>query len=269
MTPYTYTKDLPSTDPKAVSRMGYKLPRSILLPPYLSETAYFKEFMDAIDTVFSSTVDIKLEALENLRNVWWTNPHTEKRIDDGLMLAVTDWRFLDRVGLIKQVNLLGLHLKASGLVSDTGYQALTRFVGLYWLSKGTANTVDFLNFCIGSNLTIQKLWTQDYVNFYPEGDPLIGSTIYGNEGHWTHIFKEGDGTWYPTTHVLVEASGSSVFPDPVALTELLYEILNYNLVVRIGATTTYNVVDADDNAPANILACGLHTDITYDLLPAL
>lgn len=251
---YTYTLDLPSTDPSINKRLGYKLPRSILLPPYLATNPFYINYMDAVDQVFAKTVDEKIEALENLRNPWWTNPTTEAGISSGKIIDFDNWRAPERSTLVKQVNLLGLTLRSAGLLTDDNFRAISRFVGTYWLSKGKYSAVDFINFCLGLNLNLSRLWTQDYITFVKEGDASIGATIYDNP----------PGPWYPTTHVNLGVPGSIGMLDPSTLGLFFYELANYNLVVRLVLNYfDWNLVTVDDNTKANVVCVGLNEVVTY------
>lgn len=251
MTIYTYTNDKPSTDPAENKRLGYRTPRSILLPPYLAINPYFTDFADAVDEVFESTVDIPTEVLGNLRNMWVQNPTMETEyIQAEQLIPFSAWSQPEREILVKQVNALGLKLQSAGVLTDDNYQTVARFVGRYWFQKGTQSFIDFINYCLSTTLTVVKLWTQDYVNFVPEGDPSIGTPLW-----------EG-GTWYPTTHVSLVASGGLQQLDPQTLINFFYEIANYNLVLHsIELSYDLYIVDTIEEGytDATVVAMGLWT----------
>ena len=257
MIPYTYSLELPSTDPEVNRRQGFKLPRNILLPPYLANNPYYTSFMDTIDEVFQQSIDGKIEALQNIRNPWWQNAETEALINDNQMLSFSDWRTTDRTTLVKQVNSLGLRLQSAGSIGDDAFRAISRFLGTYWLAKGEASAVDFMGFCLNSKITIDRLWSNDYVAFLKEGDAKIGSTI----------FDSPPGEWFPTTHVLVTLLGEEFakVSDPSTLGAFFYEIANYNLVLQlVVGVYEAQLVDQDGNFPAKIVCTRLHTSVLYN-----
>ncbi|MDN3123421.1 hypothetical protein P0E82_13950, partial [Enterococcus faecalis] len=146
---YKYQVDWPSTDSTENRRLGYRYPRSILLPPYLAANPYYVDYTNAIDNVFEGQVDIKTEILQNLRNMWVTNPPLEQQIADqvsgtgtdpvtglpfmgGHLIDFDQWSQPERDILAKQVNALGMKLANAGVLTDDSYQAISRWVGMYW-----------------------------------------------------------------------------------------------------------------------------------------
>lgn len=249
MTDYTYTLSPPSTDAAENIRLGYRTPRSILLPPYLATNQYFVDFMNAVDSVFEPLVDQKTEIIGDLRNMWVTNPALENdQIADSTLIPFEAWSQPERSLLVQQVNALGMKLQSAGVLSNDSYQAIARWVGMYWFGKGTQSFIDFINYSLSSNLTVTKLWTQDYVNFVPEGDATIGTPIWDG------------GPWYPTTHVAIIASGGLQTLDVQTLITFFYEIANYNLVLY-SVELSFEMPITDDPAlirtDAEIVAIGL------------
>jgi len=275
MTFFNYTEDLP-VDPKEVKSGFYRLPRSILLPPYLATNPYFVEYTDAIDQAFDGVVDSKLHALENIRNMWTVSKGAEVKISNGEMLDFAQWAGPDRSTLIQQVNMLGMELTAADAIDEVGYRRLAKFLGSYWFDKGKNSTVDFLNFCLGTNLVITPLWTRDYVTFspYPGDDApfiydagrqsiqdFLPKAEHSTVGGWGATGGVGQSLvqvvaatpqtdvsdpWFPTTHVHIEVPPESKV-SAGALGKLFYEICNYNLVLysistSIPATTTAEII---------------------------
>lgn len=249
--PYTLTIDLPSTDPIVNKRLGYRLPRSILLPPYLLMNPYFVEYTDSMDDVFGPLVDQKLDVLSSLRNMWVTNPTMEQSISNNEIQAFSAWSQPEREILVKQVNMLGMKLASASVLTNDNYHAIARFVGQYWFEKGTQKFIEFINFCLQADLKVTLLWTEDYETFVPEGDPSIGTPIW-----------EG-GTWYPTTHVSIIASGGLNQLTPQTLINFFYEIANYNLVLS-AVDSSYDMYVVDEltaNPPsASIVGIALYAD---------
>lgn len=221
---FKYTLDTPSDDHAENVRLGYRVPASVLLPPYLYQNPYFVQYTEAIDEVFGPAVDEKIEILKNLRNMWPTDPDLEAQIytnavgDDPVMLSNDQWPQFERQIVVKQVNALGMNLQSAGLITDDEYQKISRWVGQYWYGKGTQSFIDFINYCLGTSLTVVALWTQDYKTFVPFNE--AGTPIW-----------EG-GPWYPTSHVQIEVDGFLPSLSPLDLSTFFYEIANYNLVLQ-------------------------------------
>jgi hypothetical protein len=249
MTQYVYSVDWPTTDVNEALRLGYRTPREILLPPYLFIDQYFRDYADAIDVVFEPLVDIKTEILGDLRNMWVTNPTMESTyVSNAQLIPFEAWSQPERDLLVKQVNMLGMKLRSAGIISNDGYQAIARWVGMYWFGKGTQSFIDFINYCLSSSLHVTKLWTQDYKTFLPDGDPGIGTPLW-----------EG-GTWYPTTTVSIVASGGLQNIDIASLVNFFYEIANYNLVLQ-SINLSYDLWMTDDphlvRTDAEVVAAGI------------
>jgi hypothetical protein len=182
--------------------------------------------------------------------MWVTNPAMENSLytNPAQLVPFGSWSQPERALLVKQVNMLGMKLQSAGIISDDGYQAIARWVGMYWFGKGTQAFIDFINYSLSSSLAVAKLWTSDYKNFLQEGDPGIGTPIW-----------EG-GEWYPTTTVEIVAAGGLTNIDIPTLVNFFYEIANYNLVLQ-AITITYNMWITDDptlvRTDAEVVAVGL------------
>lgn len=235
---------------KERKRLGLKIPRSTLLPPYLLSNPYFIEYADAMDDVYGQNVDEQLETLQNIRNMWVQSPETETFVDVAEIIPRDSWPKFDRDLVVKQVNMLGLKLQSAGIVTDDAYQTISRFVGIYWFEKGTQAFMEFINYCLSSDLRVFNMWTEDYDTFYNEGESEIGTPIW-----------EG-GTWYPTTHVTIVAKGGFKGLDILTLQQFFYEIANYNLVLRaIDANFDMWIVpDYPGSTIANIVAMAIVED---------
>lgn len=242
---YTYTNNLPGMTAVENRRAFTKLPRSILLAPYLASNPYFIDYTDSIDRVFDYQVEAKIDALNNIRNMWVTTKTIEQKIIDERMIAFLDWGGPERAVVVSQVNLLGMKLANAGVVSESGYRAIAKFLGSYWFGKGKNAAIDFLNFCLGAGLTITPLVTQDYVAFVPP-----------NSATGNFVYDSPPGPWFPTTHVLITMPAN--YPvDPVTLGEFFYEICNYNLVLyAISVAVKAVIVTDDDENFANIFLIG-------------
>lgn len=240
--PYIFSLDPPLNAPPLNKRLGYRTPRSILLPPYMLLNQYWVDWMNGVDQVYQEVVDKPIDLLQNIRNMWLTNPTLEQKIQDNAvtpttskLVSMSEWSRPDRSLIIKQVNNLGLKLKSAGIISDVSYLAISRFVGQYWFEKGTQSFMEFINFCLGTDFTLERLWTNDYSTFLPEGSAGIGTPVWQG------------GTWYPTTHVaIVLQNGKGLGTlDPDTLVQFFYEVANYNLVLD-SLESVYSMYITDD-----------------------
>lgn len=240
---YTYTTELPSTSPAENRRQFIRLPRSILLAPYLATNPYFVTYTDSIDRQFDYLVEAKIEALANLRNMWVSTQVMEDKVDNNTMVSFLDWGGPERALIVQQVNLLGMKLQNAGVVSESGYRAIAKFIGSYWFDKGKQAAVDFLNYCLGAGLTVQPMVSQDYVTFTTTDDPTAGPFVWDSS----------PGPWFQTTHVLITMPDT--YPvDPGALGAFFYEICNYNLVLyAISIRVKKTIVTQDSSTTANVV----------------
>jgi len=235
-------------------RLGYRVPRSCLLPPYLAMNEYFVEYSDAIDQVFGTNVDDKIKVIQNIRNMWVTNPILEQKVISHEMIDLEDWTRPERELLVKQVNLLGMRLKSAGVLGDDDYLLISRFVGQYWFGKGTQAFVEFINFCLNIDLRVHRLWSEDqnddqYHNLTRDEEGIPGLPIW-----------EG-GTWFPTAHVELEAVGGLGDLTDELLAEFFYEIANFNLVLNaVDSSFKLNIVGNPYRADTAIIAIGLLKD---------
>jgi hypothetical protein len=258
VTVYQYTNDLPYTTPAENKRAFVKLPRSILLAPYLFTNQYFVDYADSIDRVFDYNVEAKIDALANIRNMWVSSKAMEQKVIDGEMIDFLDWGGPERATVVHQVNLLGMKLANAGVASESGYRALAKFIGSYWFGKGKNAAIDFLNFCLGAGLTITPLVSQDYVHFYAADDVAVGS----------YVWDTPPGPWFATTHVLISMP-ADYGVDPVTLGSFFYEICNYNLVLQaISVALKYLVITEDNDTYANVmLYAGLAKGVSVTQTP--
>lgn len=234
---------------KTNKRLGIKVPRSTLLPPYLLVNPYYVEYADSIDAVLGPEVDDKIAIISNIRNMWVQNPTTEESVQAHTLISPDEWSVPERAIVVQQANLLGMKLRNAGVVSDDAYQTITRFVGQYWFGKGTGAFIEFINYCLSSDLELSLMWTENYVDFFEEGDISIGTPVWDG------------GTWYPTTHVTITANGGLGDLSIFTLQSFFYEIANYNLVLlAIDASFKMPIVDSVGLTDANVLAAGLYCE---------
>ena len=162
----------------------YKLPRSMLLPPYLASNPHFVDFTDKIDEVFDGALEQPAYALANIRNMWTASKGTRATINANQMIDITNWGGPDRGTIANQVTMLGLQFATAEALSDNSYRVMAKYIGQYWYGKGLQSSVDFMNFCLGTNMNLVPLWTQDYgtnnnyaTAFVPLSSIPLGSTL--------------------------------------------------------------------------------------------
>lgn len=239
--------------PKLERRLGYRVPRSVLLPPYLRLSPYFEELSDSVDEVFSDMVDNKIRVLQNIRNMWVTNPELEQKVLEGSALQFEDWSIPEREILVQQVNMLGMKLKTAGVLTDNAYQRIARFLGMYWFEKGTYAFVEFINYCVGSELEVYRLWSRN--NIPGQYSDLTRAKADGTPPG-KPIWEGGE--WFPTTHVELESKGNMMNLDVQTLSEFFYEIANYNLVLQSITTSLDVPIVSEGDDTAKIVAMGVY-----------
>lgn len=245
--------------------------RSILLPPYLAVSPVWTSMMDSIDTLFADT-DAATSQLRALRDPYPVGPEIQTAINNGKFFDTSSAEYQQDLSLlIKQLEFVGLPLSNPSYLTQVQALLLFRNAAAYWYSKGTGKIVDFINFTMGSTLSIHNMWTADYVSFYREGDPAIGTAITTNGG-----------TWYPTTHVSIDIGNSSVFSGLAFISFLSFfnDIFNYNLVLHsVANSNSLRILSAPvsvknpEGSPAAMLSLDAYVEVTYfipdtSLLPA-
>jgi hypothetical protein len=135
----------------------------------------------------------------------------------------------DRIYKALHAGMMGYNIKDS-VMTDAAYDRLNNNVGEYLYEQGKDNFICFLGYVLGIKLSLVRLWTQDYVNFFP------------SHGGASSIFEGG--TWYPTTHVGVvydtnDAVSTTLPVTTQDLTELFYKHAPIDLVLAwLSANTT-------------------------------
>ena len=196
--------------------------RSNILPSYLRQQPW-QDLCDAIDAVFSTAVDIPTNNLGLLRNIHAispTNTAVPEAIAGGYLFIPDQLDYFENPVLIKQINLLGLVINLPQYFTPEQLTLILRTIGMFWYSKGKADVANYLSFILGTPVTITRMWTQDYVNFLPEGDPGIGTNIWYS------------GPWYPTTTMQITVEGFTL-PGGMPIEifgQFLEEFINYNWV---------------------------------------
>lgn len=191
---------------------------------------------DAIDEAFKDSVDVPSFNLKRLREVVHLGAEAQKKILRGMMIAESELERFDRETLIHCLTLIGSPVRDYTPFSDDQLFRLMQNLPKYWYSKGSKEVVDFISFVLGADFEMRNLWSEDYVNFIPAGEPGIGLSVVDG------------GTWYPTSHVEIEYDPFQVSGfSPDILLRLLDDLLNYNLVVwRTSSRTGVPIQQATD-----------------------
>jgi hypothetical protein len=217
--------------------MANTLSRQILLPEFLKDYPHWNDFAYAIDEVFENTVDEPSNMLSRVREVLHLGLAAQLKILNERVLHEEDFERFEREILIKCLTFVGCPIQNYTIFSDAQLFRMLQHMPTYWYSKGGVNVGEFVSFVLGVDVDITNLWTQDYLNFYPEGSTAIGLPVYDG------------GEWYPTSHVRLGY-------DPFQLTDLtipnlrkfLDDMLNYNLVLHsIESRSEFPVVQTSDN----------------------
>jgi hypothetical protein len=195
--------------------------RRNLLPPYM-QVPVWQELADSVDEVWGASVDAQINAFGRIRETILTNSNVESDVQARHLIDEAKYDTFDPNTEMLRLNLLGLPLTAPGFLSTEDLSRLNKNVGLFWYSKGLGNFIDFIGYCLNVAAGMQNLWTEDYINFLPEGDPGVGTPIW-----------ESGGTWYPTTHVQIKFDPSKYINFPAAaMVQLFYDVSNYNLILH-------------------------------------
>lgn len=206
-----------------------KKDRSVLLPPYMEGVPIWEDLVKIVDTVFEANVDDPTVWIAKLRHLWILTTSALDKVEQGQMLAVTDFELPEKEILVKQAKQLGFDFTQTDLINEQDYQRIVRNIALYWYEKGKPNFIDFLGFVVQGVIKVNNLWStttdqsswNTYGSFLPEGDLGIGTPVWVG------------GEWFPTTHVQVVFDPFK-FEAPALqkLINLFYTIANYNLVLE-------------------------------------
>lgn len=196
--------------------------REKLLSPYL-DTPVWQQLIEAIDQLLANeNIDDAKRQLRNLRSPINTQSAAfTVSLEGNKLTRLEDVESLERDSIIQHANLIGFNFKTSNLLQVQDYLRISLYVAQYYAeTKGTVAWQDFLGFVLNAQFTVTPMWTQNYVDFFEEGDPAIGYSVY-----------EG-GFWYPTTHVVLAYDPSKFSLSPQTVYEFFYYFANINLVLE-------------------------------------
>jgi hypothetical protein len=132
----------------------------------LTDRQAWADMTDVFNTVMEANVDGPIQQLEYIR---FLPPDADPKI------------------LAEVCRLLGFDLSQDLLnMSLDKFTQLASQLGKYPDTNGTEEFTKFISLMTNGNCSVEYLWTQDYINFYPE--PRGALLIHG-------------GSWFKTTHV--------------------------------------------------------------------
>ena len=240
------------------------IPRSVLLPNFLNDAAW-TDLTDAIDSVFKGRVDDPTTWLYRIRDHFLTNPITDQKVLDSVLISENDFDIFDRETQVQSLGLSGFQLPKSDNFTQAQYQRIQREISTYWYSKGNYQLTDFISSVLGFSVEMENMWTQDYVSFFPESSAEVGIPIYAG------------GTWYPTTHLLLSVDRDHLSIVPLsAIISFFYSISNYTMVIGAIAHQSYlPIANVDDpvytfpgypGSPAYVLGLYFETQVFIPLV---
>ena len=213
----------------------------ILLPDYMRQTDVWTDLAESVDKVLQTYVYDPIDMEKYLRSVFVTeydpdsgvevvNTVVSEKVANREFLLPTDYDVFDSGIERLRLSHLGLRIEDPTIIDpslsgttptllNSPLHRLTQTIGSYWYHKGLGNVIDYINYVLNTDVVMHQLWTTDYETFYVAGDPVIGTPVW-----------EG-GAWYPTTHVRIDISASSISVDMISdLVKLFYAVANYNLL---------------------------------------
>lgn len=194
--------------------------RDKLLPPNYTDLQVWKDLADSIDAVFSDKIDNPQRLFALLRD---TFPYRFSEWGQDLPTGLfdkTDLYPFPKEEYIFVNNMLGFSF-SNTLFDREDFQVVSSNYGHYLPQKGSEVFMDFFGYCLGAQFKADVLWTQNYTDFYAEGDPTIGVPVYNG------------GTWYPTSHIdlTYDFVKFGIF-SPYEVSDFFYYVAPINLVLR-------------------------------------
>ena len=189
--------------------------RSLLLPEGMS-TEHWINLMDAIDSVWATRIDSKINSIRKLRHSLVPTSILGTDLQEFGTLDA-----LDKETLVKKARQVGLTLTEADDIGIPALQRLVATIPRYWYSKGTVRLDNYLNYALNTTCVLRPLWTENYIDFYEKDSPFMGVSIL-----------EG-GTWYPTSHLDLDiVSASLIDISKEGFLKVLYQLLPATAVLR-------------------------------------
>lgn len=205
MTVYTYVDELPSQRVIDGLRVGLRTKRSILMPPTLKNNPHFVDLIDSIDEAFDQH-ELQAQALFEIRNPFALTVEGEQKVSNGCMVDNRDFLVTDVIN--RQVEFLGVSAETVEHIHADALQVMFQNLGSYWVTKDMQGSVEFINYCLGTDIEVCQLW----------GD---GKNSYEESGPGRHL----------TNTVLVKNPASAGLE---LFSKLFQEVCSYTLVLKHG-----------------------------------
>lgn len=195
--------------------------RDSLLVSYLRDNPVWRDLIAIFEEVWGDQADELADQLSDTRNLFPIAPEQLGKIDLGVMMSTGDYRLFDRQTMVRICSMLGFSFPNLNdrLFSTEDYLRIAQNIADYYKEQGTDAFIKFFGYCLNSRFQLRPTWTNDYINFIPEGDPAIGTPVW-----------EG-GDWYPTSHVQFEVDIGKGNMDPDQFRDFFYYIAPINLVL--------------------------------------
>lgn len=246
--------------------------RKNLLPTYLSSPAWV-DLCNAIDYVYGPLIDTPTDNLGKVREAWLFNGTTDTRSISGQLISQDDMDEFERTVLVRQLNNLGFSMRNPDGLTTKQLNRLVRQISVYWYSKGKQDLAHFLSYVLDTDITMTRMWTEDYVTFYPEGDPHIGTPIYDTSTvsppDTKFIADLGNGAVSPPITEFNANPEVGPMPLDVQFTDESYGEIAPDLILG-PAPLTVNFVDLSTVRTGGTWYPTTHTTVEVDLgsLPA-
>lgn len=186
---------------------------SSLLPTYLIDNPFYKDYLDATSTLWKEHVFPYIKALSEVRQT----------------ITYSDKEKQDLWTLIKNANLLGYTFLSQYMTQDN-YVKLVEFLAKFHETQGNNNLPDFIGFIRGASLHLDQLWTaygQGEFIYFVEKELTNNNTILENPG------STANGVYYPTSHFrLTYFLDQTGLLDNNILKELFYNLAPIHFVLE-------------------------------------
>lgn len=217
--------------------------RNLLLPAYLSENPVWQEMFQAFEEVFGDEYDRCIDAISLSRNLHMFTP-----TEDNTPLSIKDVYTAEREFLVGVSQMLGFNYPnyKNKLFTLEDYLRIAQWLGQYMKAQGLESFMDFFAYCFNAELEIQNLWSENYVDFIPQGDKKIAAIDPAIIGAST----ANKGGYYPTSHVHLIVDPFATFNLTLrGFRDFFYYVAPINLVlqaivyrIRMSQTLNYAMV---------------------------
>lgn len=170
--------------------------KQALLAEYLATNPVWVEMIQVLEETWGDQLQNLVQQIANSRDLFQTD-------STDLLKYFKDYKLPDRETMQRICSMLGFTYPNidNQLFSTEDYLRIAQNIAAYYKEQGSDSFLNFFSFCMNYLFSLVPQWTKDYVNFYNEGDAIIGTPIWDG------------GQWYPTSHVCFVAGVGDVLPD--------------------------------------------------------